>query len=136
MCIIKLQTNRRNETYSVTVPRIVVDALNLEPGHELWLTGDTGVFRYYHVEMHESEKSSHKKMKLQFNKKNNTYSVLIPADLIDTFGYKPGQIFDFTSSPTCFQFSPFKNGLYLGVFKVRHAVNNLPSAKKEGVCDE
>lgn len=128
----KKQTYRRlgyskgDNTYKLTVPIDIVKSLKLEPGQILHFRNNAGYLNYSLTE----DKFS-RKMKLQFQKQINTYSVRVPYRVVEHLCFKPGQLFKFISTKDFFQYNPFENGKRIGVAPKLEKVNNLPKGGAE-----
>jgi len=126
----KLGFNKGDHTYKLTVPISAVRNLKLEPGQELYFENDRGRFTYYFKETKFS-----RKMKLQYQKDINTYSVRVPYRVVESLFFEPGQLFTFMAISDFFQFNPLNSsGKRIGVAPKISKVNNLPKCKvaKEG----
>ena len=68
-----------------------------------------------------------RKMKLQYQKDINTYSVRVPYRVVESLFFEPGQLFTFMAISDFFQFNPLNSsGKRIGVAAKMNKVNNLP----------
>src|SRR5664280_760417 len=97
----KLGFNKGDHTYKLTVPISAVRNLKLEPRQELYFENDRGRFTYYFKETKFS-----RKMKIQYQKDINTYSVRVPYRVVESLFFEPGQLFTFIAISCLLYTSP------------------------------
>lgn len=116
----RLQYHSGNNTYRLSLPHEVVEDNEWQPGMTLYLKNTKGVFTFT-----DNASDYTRKIKLQYQKSKNAYSLCIPARIIEHLQFKPHQLFMFQSCRGWIQYSPYISGRLIGIAKKKPTINNL-----------
>ena len=130
----RLSHNKADGSYWITISPEIINSNNWEKGQTLYLRNYEGVLRYGDVEDPKA-----KKLKIQYQKSINLYSVRVPYKTVEQReGWKVHQQFSVRSgSGTGSSFVIFDPYVYIGsktligVSEPKKTVCNLPSQSKE-----
>ena len=118
----RLSYNKGDNTYKLTIPPEIVISNEWQTGQTLYLRNHDGVLYYK-----DKEDPLSRKLKIQYQKGINVYSVRIPARIVGHCCFRPGQQFIFSSGKGWVQYNPF-NCIHklTGVAEKKRVKNNLP----------
>jgi len=124
----RLGLDSNHETFKLTIPAEIIESNELEKGTTLYFRCKQGVLSYSWI-----ERDGARKLKLQ---KSNCWFVHIPRVIIEAYGFKKGQQFEFKNYLHSFTFNPYEYGTKMyEIAKPKKTVNNLPK-KESGAIED
>lgn len=108
----RLGYNKTNNTYFLTVPSMVAVNKELKAGMPFYFREIAGIFYF-------DREGKGKKIKLQYQKANNTFFVRVPAAIVGHLKYVPRQLFNFDYTTTSLIYNPLNGKQLIGVGEKR-----------------